>query len=108
LPEAAIKKKWNNKPNYPNQALNTRNIYQYSGRNLIISYNTAIAATLISIVVGAFATVSNVVSHSSSFSAIIATTRGLQLDPLVKGGSLGGLPLDQDIRRNQGSPGVAN
>jgi hypothetical protein len=108
LPAAATKKKWNNKPNYPNQALNTHSIYQYNSQNLIISYSTAIAATLISIVIGAFATVPNGASHSSSFSAIIATTRVLQLDPLVEGGSLGALPLDQDIRRKQGSPGLAD
>ena len=108
MPAAATKKKWNNKPNYPNQTLNAHSIYQYSSRNLIISYSTAIAATLISIVIGAFATISNGASHSSSFSAIIATTRGLQVDPLVEGVSLGALPLDQDIRRKRGSPGVAD
>ena len=85
----------------PVKHFNTHNIYQYNHRNLIISYSIAIGLTLISIAFGAIATASNGVSHSTSFSAMVATTRNPQLDQLVQGSSLGSLPLDQDMSRTK-------
>jgi hypothetical protein len=46
-----------------------------------------------------YSIVANGVSHSSSFSAMIATTRSPKPDALVEGSSLGALPLDRDIHK---------
>ncbi|KAF8865658.1 hypothetical protein BDZ45DRAFT_736227 [Acephala macrosclerotiorum] len=90
----------------PNQTIpvttfSTHNIYQYNSLNLILSYGIAIAVALLSIAIGTYATIQNGVSHSTSFSATIATTRNVQLDRLVEGSSLGALPLDRDVRKTK-------
>jgi hypothetical protein len=79
----------------------THNVYQYNSRNLILSYSIAVGVTLFSIIIGAYATITNGVSHSSSFSAMIATTRNPQLDRLVEGSSLGALLLEKEMRRTK-------
>jgi hypothetical protein len=66
---------------------------------LIISYCVALALALACIAIGYFATVENGVHHSTSFSAIIATTRNSYLDRLVEGKSLVALPLDGKMRK---------
>lgn len=43
----------------------------------------------------------NGVVHSSSFSAIIATTRNEALDSLSRGHSLGALPLDKEFAKTR-------
>ncbi|CZR61875.1 uncharacterized protein PAC_11772 [Phialocephala subalpina] len=90
----------------PNQTIpittfSTHNIYQYNSLNLILSYGVAIAVAILSIAIGTYVTIQNGVSHSTSFSATIATTRNVQLDRLVEGSSLGALPLDRDVRKTK-------
>ena len=77
----------------------TRNIFHYKSRNLVISYSLAIAATIFCVVIGLAATVSNGVSHSSSFSTLLATAQNPRLRGLFEGSSLGALPLDREIRK---------
>jgi hypothetical protein len=77
----------------------TRNIYHCNDVNLILSYGFAILVTFICIAIGTYATASNGVSHSSVFSAIVATTRNTKLDGLLEGSSLGALPLDQEMSK---------
>jgi hypothetical protein len=48
-----------------------------------------------------YSIVANGVSHSTSFSTMIATTRSLKLDALVEGNSLGALPLDRDAHKTR-------
>ena len=48
-----------------------------------------------------YSIVANGVSHSSSFSAMIATTRTPKLDALVEGSSLGALRLDRDVHKTR-------
>jgi hypothetical protein len=48
-----------------------------------------------------YSIVANGVSHSSSFSAMIATTRSPKPDALVEGSSLGALPLDRDVYKTR-------
>jgi hypothetical protein len=79
----------------------THNVYQYNSRNLILSYSIAVGVTIFCIIIGTYATITNGVSHSSSFSAMIATTRNPQLDRLVEGSSLGALPLDREMRKTK-------
>jgi hypothetical protein len=79
----------------------THNVYQYNSRNLILSYSIAVGVTIFSIIIGTYATITNGVSHSTSFSAMIATTRNPQLDRLVEGSSFGALPLEKEMRKTK-------
>lgn len=72
----------------------TVNTYAYSRINLLLAYGFAFLATLLSLFVGFRAYAINGVSHSTSFSAILTTTRNPRLDELTKGQSLGAMPLD--------------
>ena len=73
------------------------NIYQYDSHNLIISYSIALFLTLLIICLGFYSLHSNGVAHSTSFSALITTTRNPRLDTLSRGHSLGALPLDKRV-----------
>jgi hypothetical protein len=59
------------------------------------------ALALICICIGLFATISNGVTHSESFSAMIATTRNTKLDRLVERSFFGALPLGQMARKQK-------
>ena len=76
-----------------------RNIFQYNPRNLVISYSISIGVTIICVAIGLAATVSNGVSHSSSFSTLLATAQNPRLRGLFEGNSLGALPLDRETRK---------
>ena len=73
------------------------NIYEYNNLNLVISYAAAIIATILSVSIGLFALYENGVSHSTSFSAILSTTRSTRLSDLTEGHSLGAEPLAKHI-----------
>ncbi|KAK3941688.1 hypothetical protein QBC46DRAFT_285883 [Diplogelasinospora grovesii] len=74
--------------------------YVYDFRPLLAAYASAAAASLLCVLIGLYAVHSNGVTHSSSFSAIMATTRNPDLDELVAshGASLG----DSDSRKGLG------
>ena len=55
-------------------------MYQYNSRNLILSYSIAIFATIVGVALGLFSFHTNGVSHSTAFSAVVATTRNPGLD----------------------------
>ncbi|KAH8685694.1 hypothetical protein BGZ60DRAFT_522978 [Tricladium varicosporioides] len=69
-----------------------QNIYLYDAKNLVISYSIAALFTLFVLTIGFLSLKFNGVAHSTSFSAIIATTRNAELDAVSKGHSLGALP----------------
>lgn len=75
------------------------NIYEYSPRNLFISYGIAIFLTLIVVAIGLWALRINGVSHGMGFSTFVAATRNPRLDALCEGESLGGLPLEKRLGR---------
>jgi hypothetical protein len=77
------------------------NVYTYDWRNLVISYAVAAAFALGAVLLGAFAFRQNGVSHVSSFSAIVATTRNVELDALTEGQCLGALPISKDFGRTR-------
>lgn len=58
----------------------TRNMYQYNSRDLILSYSIAIFVTLLGVAMGLYSFRTNGVSHSTAFSAVVATTRNPGLD----------------------------
>ncbi|MCJ1391759.1 hypothetical protein MMC18_004624 [Xylographa bjoerkii] len=73
------------------------NVYQYDNFNLIISYTAAIIVSIFSVAIGMFALYENGVSHSTSFSAIVTTTRSIGLSEPAEGSSLGAESLAKDI-----------
>lgn len=75
------------------------NVYTYDWRSLVISYATAAALALATVALGGYTFKQNGVSHASSFSAIVATTRNPELDALAEGHCLGALPLSEDFGR---------
>lgn len=77
------------------------NVYTYDWRNLVISYAIAAALALGTVILGSFTFRRNGVSHASSFSAIVATTRNPDLDTLTKGQCLGAVPLSEDMGRTR-------
>lgn len=76
---------------------NTVNVYEYNPRNLVLSYGVGFLFTVIAAVIGLYAMIDNGVSHSSDFSAIIATTRNPELDSATRGASLGASPFLADL-----------
>ncbi|KAF4631466.1 hypothetical protein G7Y89_g6667 [Cudoniella acicularis] len=73
------------------------NVFAYNSRNLLLPYGLSLLACTCSVVIGLRAYYLNGVSHNSSFSSIVSTTRNSTLDELMKGHSLGSEPLDKDI-----------
>lgn len=67
------------------------NVYSYDQRSLLASYGAAVGVSLILVIFGIFSFMKNGISHDSSFSAIMTTTRNPELDILTKGQSLGAL-----------------
>ncbi|KAE8441017.1 hypothetical protein EG329_006108 [Mollisiaceae sp. DMI_Dod_QoI] len=58
----------------------THNMYQYNNFKLISPYSIATFATLLGVAVGLYSFRINGVSHSTAFSAVVATTRNPGLD----------------------------
>lgn len=79
----------------------TPNIYQYNFDNLAWAYGIAIAATVISAIVGIRAMLANGVSHETSFLSILCSTRNATLDDLTIGPSLAAEPLGTEIKNTK-------
>lgn len=79
-----------------NVAVNT-NIYAYNAANLALAYGLAIAATIVSVIIGLRALMVNGVSHGTSFSSIMCSTRNKTLDNLTMGFSLAAEPLGKEV-----------
>ncbi|KAH9206119.1 hypothetical protein DL95DRAFT_233747, partial [Leptodontidium sp. 2 PMI_412] len=78
-----------------------QNIYIYKSFLLVISYGLALLFTIPGLVIGIWAFCTNGVSHSTSFSAILLTTRNMGLDEISEGHSLGVFPLDPDLGKTK-------
>ena len=74
-----------------------RNEYVYQPLYLLLSYGLALLFTSLAASLGFYSLWLNGVSHSMSFSAIVATTRNPELDLLTHGSSLGALPPKADF-----------
>ncbi|KAL4911902.1 hypothetical protein BDW62DRAFT_206992 [Aspergillus aurantiobrunneus] len=81
----------------PVTVASAQNFYSYSRTNLFIAYMTAVAVTLVCVLVGFHALWSNGVPHSTSFSSVLVTTRNPELDHLAFGHCLGSDPLDKEV-----------
>jgi hypothetical protein len=83
------------------------NIYTYNARNLWLAYGFTIFATLYCIAASIRASQLNGVSHDSSFSGIMSTTRNPTLDTLT-GQSFRSEPLSKELDRKRLMLGVLN
>ncbi|KAF4631023.1 hypothetical protein G7Y89_g7116 [Cudoniella acicularis] len=73
-------------------------IYAYYAFPLLLSYGLRLLTTLIFIIIGFFSILSNGVTHDTSFSSFITTTRNPDLDVIFSGERcLGAVPLDREI-----------
>ncbi|KAH8679682.1 hypothetical protein BGZ60DRAFT_481059 [Tricladium varicosporioides] len=77
------------------------NVFAYNARNLLLAYGIALLATLFALTLGLRAIFLNGVSHNSSFSGMLCTTRNPTLDALAKGRTLGAEPLERDIGKTR-------
>lgn len=77
------------------------NVYSYNRQLLIITYAITCGMSLIGVLIGFRAYVSNGVSHDISFSAFMSTTRNHRLDKLTMGQSMGAMPLNDKVRRTK-------
>jgi hypothetical protein len=75
----------------------THLIHTYNARSLLLPYSAAVFATVIILLAGLYALWTNGVSHTSSFSGLVRTTRNKDLDNLVRGHCLGSDPVDKKI-----------
>ncbi|RFU25352.1 hypothetical protein B7463_g10981, partial [Scytalidium lignicola] len=85
-----------NQPYSFNVTVNT-NIYVYNVINLALAYGVAVGVTIVSVIIGLRALIVNGVSHGTSFSAIMCSTRNKTLDSLVVGYSLATEPLGKEV-----------
>jgi hypothetical protein len=77
----------------------TPNIYAYDSTKLLISYGSGIVATLLCVLAGLLIFRSNGISHDTSFSAIMTTTRNPDLDRLSVGQSL--CEIDEELKKSK-------
>ena len=75
------------------------NIYSYQPFNVILAYTLAVSFALLANILGIFAYISNNASHENSFSAIVGTTYGIDIEGLKAHEKLGELPLDPMVAR---------
>ncbi|TGO51420.1 hypothetical protein BOTNAR_0357g00100 [Botryotinia narcissicola] len=66
-------------------------------KHLTLSYNIATFVASMSTIIGISSCISNGVTHSTAFSALVATTCNPELDALYKGHCMGPLPTDKEM-----------
>ncbi|KAF9888266.1 hypothetical protein FE257_008835 [Aspergillus nanangensis] len=76
-----------------------QNFYAYNRKNLFVAYIVAAGVTITCIAVGLFALWDNGVSHNTSFSGVLRTTRNPDLDFLATGYCFGSDELTKEVRR---------
>ena len=84
----------------------TEILFSYNARILLLSYFLAVFVTFVILLIGLRALWINRVSHSSSFSSILCTTRNAELDTLVQGSNLGAQPLEKALAKQKLQFGV--
>ncbi|MCJ1469699.1 hypothetical protein MMC07_008335 [Pseudocyphellaria aurata] len=79
----------------------SRNEYSYEYHNLVLAYGLAIFFTLLSIILGWSAVVSNGMSYEYTVSSIIGTSQNPDLADLFRHQTPGAQPLDRQIRKTK-------
>jgi hypothetical protein len=75
----------------------TLTVWKYNPVPLAVAYGVAVAVTLFGLGAGGYALVSSRVARDTSFSSVVRTTRGGQMDMLCP--DQAGLPMDHDLRK---------
>ncbi|MCJ1467049.1 hypothetical protein MMC07_005671 [Pseudocyphellaria aurata] len=83
------------------EELSPRNEYSYEYHNLVLAYGLAIFITLLSIILGWSAVVSNGMSYDFTVSSIIGTSQNPDLADLFRHQTPGAQPLDRQIRKTK-------
>ncbi|MCJ1468134.1 hypothetical protein MMC07_006762 [Pseudocyphellaria aurata] len=78
-----------------------RNEYSYEYHNLVLAYGLAILFTLLSVILGWSAVVSNGMSYDFTVSSIIGTSQNPDLADLFRQQTPGTQPLDRQIRKTK-------
>ncbi|KAF7568707.1 hypothetical protein PtrSN002B_010135 [Pyrenophora tritici-repentis] len=86
----------------------THLIYNYNARSLLLPYSAAVFTTVVILIAGLYALWSNGVSHTSSFSGLVRTTRNKDLDDWMRGHCLGSDPVDKDVAVQKLQYGLLN
>ncbi len=79
----------------------TELVHTYNARSLLLSYSAAVLATILILLAGFHALWTNGISHSSSFSGIVRTTRNRDLDTWTQGHYLGSDPLPEELGKQK-------
>ena len=81
--------------------LTNKTSYHYIATNLLIAYSISAFFTTVCVALGLWAMYDNGVSHSMSFSSLVATTRNPTLDNLFVGEGLGADPMSENVLREK-------
>ncbi len=79
----------------------TKNIYIYDAKKLLISYGVMAFLASLAVLIGLHSLHANGVHHSTSFSSFLFTTRNPELDIITASQSLGTKPLPKEIRKRR-------
>ncbi|KAL2861718.1 hypothetical protein BJX68DRAFT_223128 [Aspergillus pseudodeflectus] len=74
-----------------------RNYYFYGATGLLTAYMSAVAVSIVCVIIGLVALRRNGVAQGTSFSSVLMTTRNPELDRLAVGQCLGTEPLKDEI-----------
>ncbi|KAH8800282.1 hypothetical protein F5884DRAFT_548026 [Xylogone sp. PMI_703] len=84
------------------EVLESQLVYRYNKLDLWAPYGTAIACTIVCVILGGYALLESGLSYSNSFSAIVLATRDKSFDEMVPIDNLGGQdPLPKDVARTK-------
>jgi hypothetical protein len=86
----------------------TPNIYNYNSTNLVWTYGLAVGVTIMSFAIGMRALNVNGVSHETSFSSIMCSTRNETLDHITTGSSLAAVPPSEKVEETKLRFGLLN
>ncbi|KAI9794015.1 MAG: hypothetical protein M1816_006640 [Peltula sp. TS41687] len=75
------------------------NIYAYSGKILLASYGAGVFLTLLILVLGVHAMITNGAVHNSDFSGIMCATRNPDFDRIARGWCLAAEPVGKEVKR---------
>lgn len=81
--------------------MTTEFIYTYNACNLVLSYAIGGFLSLLAICLGCHVIVTNKMTHSKDFSALVATTRNPTLDRMFMAQGPGAVPLPKDLLREK-------
>lgn len=86
----------------------TPNIYNYKSINLVGTYGLGVGVAIMSFAIGIRALIVNGVSHETSFSSIMCSTRNETLDHITTGSSFAAVSLSEEVEETKLRFGLLN